>query len=92
MLENLTKLVEVDTSKLAWKVDDSRESYETKCGENVSIPTEVYDYDANCNESTRWIYLSQNVFNNDDKYEYLVKSYREVSKPTNPTVYQPGNV
>ena len=31
------------------------------------------------------------MFNNDDKYEYLVLSYREVSTPTDPTgSYQPG--
>ena len=88
-VENLLKLVEVDTSNLAWKEDDSRESYEITNTERIH-QTEVYDYDVNCNESSD-VYLSQNVFNNDDKYEYLVKSYREVSKPTDPTgSYQPG--
>ena len=88
-VENLVKLVEVNTSNLAWKEDDSRESSEITITERIH-QTEVYDYDANCNESSD-VYLSQNVFNNDDKYEYLVKSYREVSKPTDPTgSYQPG--
>ena len=88
-VENLLKLVEVDTSNLAWKEDDSRKSDEIKITESI-YQTEVYDYDVNCNESSN-VYLSQNVFNNDDKYEYLVKSYREVSKPTDPTgSYQPG--
>ena len=88
-VENLVKLVEVDTSNLAWKEDDSRKSDEIKITERI-YQTEVYDYDVNCNESSD-VYLSQNVFNNDDKYEYLVKSYREVSKPTDPTgSYQPG--
>ena len=88
-VENLLKLVEVDTSNLAWKEDDSRKSDEIKITESI-YQTEVYDYDVNCNESSD-VYLSQNVFNNDDKYEYLVKSYREVSKPTDPTgSYQPG--
>ena len=88
-VENLLKLVEVDTSNLAWKEDDSRKSDEITLTERI-YPTEVYDYDVNCNESSD-VYLSQNVFNNDDKYEYLVKSYREVSKPTDPTgSYQPG--
>ena len=45
---------------------------------------EVYDYDVNCNESSD-VYLSQNVFNNDDKYEYLVNTYREVSAPADST-------
>ena len=88
-VENRLKLVEVDTSNLAWKEDDSRKSDEIKITESI-YQTEVYDYDVNCNESSN-VYLSQNVFNNDDKYEYLVKSYREVSKPTDPTgSYQPG--
>lgn len=88
-VENRLKLVEVDTSNLAWKEDDSRKSDDIKITESI-YQTEVYDYDVNCNESSD-VYLSQNVFNNDDKYEYLVKSYREVSTPTDPTgSYQPG--
>ena len=78
-VDGLTKLVEVDTSKLAWKVDDSREGSEGILQESI-IPTEVYDYDANCNEDT-YGYLTQNVFNNDDKYEFLVECYRQVSAP-----------
>lgn len=90
-VENLQKLVEVDTSNLAWKEDDSQESQDISKTESI-CQTEVYDYDVNCNEDS-YGYLSQNVFNNDDKYEYLVKSYREVSKPTDPTgSYQPGSI
>lgn len=90
-VENLLKLVEVDTSNLAWKEDDSRQSDGITLTESI-YPTEVYDYDVNCNESSD-VYLSQNVFNNDDKYEYLVESYREVSTPTDPTgSYQPGSI
>ena len=90
-VENLVKLVEVDTSNLAWKEDDSRKSDEIKITESI-YQTEVYDYDVNCNESSD-VYLSQNVFNNDDKYEYLVQSYREVSTPTDPTgSYEPGSI
>ena len=82
-VDNLLKLVEVDTSNLAWKEDDSRKSDEIKITESI-YQTEVYDYDINCNESSD-VYLSQNVFNNDDKYEYLVKTYKEVSATTNST-------
>ena len=90
-VENLLKLVEVDTSNLAWKEDDSRKSDDINITESI-YQTEVYDYDVNCNESSD-VYLSQNVFNNDDKYEYLVQSYREVSTPTDPTgSYQPGSI
>ena len=85
----LLKSIEFDTSKLDWKDGDSSVSYEITVGERI-FQTEVYDYDVNCNESSD-VYLSQNVFNNDDKYEYLVQSYREVSTPTDPTgSYQPG--
>ena len=85
----LLKSIEFDTSNLDWKDGDSSVSYEITVGERI-FQTEVYDYDVNCNESSD-VYLSQNVFNNDDKYEYLVQSYREVSTPTDPTgSYQPG--
>ena len=85
----LLKSIEFDTSNLDWKDGDSSASYEITVGERI-FQTEVYDYDVNCNESSD-VYLSQNVFNNDDKYEYLVESYREVSTPTDPTgSYQPG--
>ena len=88
-VENLLKLVEVDTSNLAWTQDGSHDTYGITLTERI-YPTEVYDYDVNCNEDS-YGYLSQNVFNNDDKYEYLVQSYREVSTPTDPTgSYQPG--
>ena len=90
-VENLLKLVEVDTSNLAWTEDDSRESYGITLTESI-YRTGVYDYDVNCNECSD-VYISQNVFNNDDKYEYLVESYREVSTPTDPTgSYQPGSI
>lgn len=82
-VRNLRKLVEVDTSNLAWKEDDSQESQDISKTERI-YQTQVYDYDVNCNESSD-VYLSQNVFNNDDKYEYLVESYREVSAPTDLT-------
>lgn len=83
-VNGLTKLVEVDMSKLAWKVDDSLEGREVIQQESI-IPTEVYDYDANCNEDS-YGYLTQNVFNNDDKYEFLAICYRQVSPPET-TVY-----
>ena len=82
-VQDLLKLVEVDTSNLTWKVDDSSESFEGTHTERI-YQTSVYDYDANCNEDS-YEYLSQNVFNDDDKYEYLVESYREVSAPTEST-------
>ena len=89
MVKALLKSIEFDTSNLDWKNGDSSASYKITVGERI-FQTEVYDYDTNCNEDS-YGYLSQNVFNNDDKYEYLVQSYREVSTPTDPTgSYQPG--
>ena len=58
-------------SKLAWKVDDSREGSEVTQKERI-MQTEVYDFDANCNEDS-YGYLTQNVFNNDDKYIAAIK-------------------
>ena len=78
-VDGLTRLVEVDMSKLAWKVDDSREGSEVTQQERI-MQTEVYDFDANYNEDS-YVYLTQNVFNNDDKYEFLVECYRQVSQP-----------
>lgn len=78
-VDGLTRLVEVDMSNLAWKVDDSREGSELTQQERI-MQTEVYDFDANCNEDS-YGYLTQNVFNNDDKYEFLVECYRQVSQP-----------
>ena len=66
-------------SKWAWKVDDSREGSEITQQERI-MQTEVYDFDANYNEDS-YVYLTQNVFNNDDKYEFLVECYRQVSQP-----------
>lgn len=85
-VNGLTKLVQVDKSNLAWKVDDNLEGREVTWQESIK-QTEVYDYDANCNEDT-YGYLTQNVFNNDDKYEFLVESYRQVSAPET-SVYGP---
>ena len=76
-VNGLTKLVQVDKSNLAWKVDDNLEGREVTWQESIK-QTEVYDFDVNCNEDS-YGYLTQNVFNNDDKYEFLVESYRQVS-------------
>ena len=78
-VNGLTKLVQVDKSNLAWKVDDNLEGREVTWQESIK-QTEVYDFDANCSDDT-YGYLTQNVFNNDDKYEFLVECYRQVSAP-----------
>ena len=67
-------------------MDETQESHEYKWAESVHA-IEVHDYDANCNEDS-YGYLTQNVFNNDDKYEFLVECYRQVSAPET-SVYGP---
>lgn len=62
-VDGLTKLVEVDTSNLAWKVDDNLEGSEVTWQESIQ-QTEVYDFDANCSDDS-YGYLTQNVFSND---------------------------
>jgi len=80
MVKQQTVSIDVNLADLDWQVDDSRENSEETLKESVDV-TEVYDYDANCNEDS-YGYISQNVFNNDNKYEYLVYTYRQVSAPT----------
>ena len=89
LVTNQLVTAEIDTSNLTWVKNDNDKSSESVVGEKI-CHVKMYDYDTNCNESSN-PYLTQNVFNNDDKYEYLVQSYREVSTPTDPTgSYQPG--
>ena len=73
------KLYNVDGLTRLVEVDDSREGSEITQQERI-MQTEVYDFDANYNEDS-YVYLTQNVFNNDDKYEFLVECYRQVSQP-----------
>ena len=80
-VDRLTMSIEFDTSNLAWEADEYNPSREETYTEQIE-DTEVYDFDANCNEDS-YGYLSQNVFNNDDKYEFLVYTYRQTSAPEN---------
>ena len=70
---------EIDTSNLTWVKNDNDKSSESVAGEKI-CHVKMYDYDTNCNESSN-PYLTQNVFNNDDKYEFLVKTYKQVPAP-----------
>ena len=71
--------VEVDLDHLTWTVDDSQSGSLTRTERIMN--TELKDYDIACNEGSS-DYITQNVFNDDDKYEFLVKSYRQVDAPT----------
>lgn len=76
---------EFDVASLNWETDDSYSGgndYNTTYCEDVES-VEVKDFDnALCNDGW-WPDISQTLFNNDDKYEYVVKSYREGAEPSN---------
>jgi hypothetical protein len=55
-----------DGFKGAWKVDDNQ-WIELAC----IIPMNLNDFDQSCDDF-RKVYLSQTIFNTDDKYEYLL--------------------
>lgn len=55
-----------DGFKGAWKVDDNQWQ-ELAC----IIPMNLNDFDQSCDDF-RKVYLSQTIFNTDDKYEYLL--------------------
>lgn len=75
---------EFDVASLNWETDDSYfggNDYTPTYSENLAS-VEVQDFDnAICNDGW-WPDISQTLFNNDDKYEYVVKSYREGAEPS----------
>lgn len=76
---------EFDVASLNWETDDSysggNDYKRTYCEDVESI--EVQDFDnALCNDGW-WPDISQTLFNNDDKYEYVVMSFREGAEPSN---------
>ena len=79
LVTNQLVTAEIDTSNLTWVKNDNDKSSESVVGEKI-CHVKMYDYDTNCNESSN-PYLTQNVFNNDDKYEFLVKTYKQVPAP-----------
>lgn len=76
---------EFDVASLNRETDDSYSGgndYNTTYCEDVES-VEVKDFDnALCNDGW-WPDISQTLFNNDDKYEYVVKSFREGTEPSN---------
>lgn len=75
---------EFDVASLNWEIDDSYSgdnAYTDTYHEEVEC-VEVKDFDnLQCNRGGE-PYISQTLFNNDDKYEYVVKSYREGTEPS----------
>ena len=76
--------VEIDLDHLTWTEDDSQEPYIYTETEGVS-GFELYDYDIagypGCQDGN--LSITQNIFNDDDKYEFLVSSSKQVDAPAN---------
>lgn len=71
--------VELDLANAAFAIDETRSAEENTNNERVD-ETDVYDYDLGCYEHC-YGYISQNIFNKDDQFEFLVTSYKEVAAP-----------
>lgn len=74
--------LEYDPSTAVWKKDPDDDGYENTFYEQIeSLSMSDYDHQESHNLTAT---LSQNLFNEDDKYEYAVMSYREVAAPDFP--------
>lgn len=71
--------VKLDLDNTTWEVDVDKELKKDFYQERIPV-LKVTDYDLGgidaCNPA-----ITQNVFNNDDKYEFLVSTYKETSAP-----------
>lgn len=80
---------EFDVASLNWEIDDSYSgdnAYTNTYFEEVE-GVEVKDFDNLQGNEGGWPYISQTLFNNDDKYEYVVKSYREGTEPSDQSLW-----
>lgn len=66
---------ELDTSNLSW---NKKSSYEKSLYAEI-VPTCLKDYDTNC-AGEYDPYITQNLFNQDEKFEIVTLSYKECSK------------
>lgn len=66
---------ELDTSNLSW---NKASSYENSLDSKI-VDTYLRDYDTNCAEEYH-PYMTQNLFNQDEKFEIVASSYKECSK------------
>lgn len=73
--------IELDLANANFQQEEGANIEEQTYKERIASRTYIYDYDYICNESAD-ISLSQNVFNKDDKFEYLVSSYKLTTAPT----------
>lgn len=71
---NADVTVNISTDNLTWTEVGSNEG----CVTSELLDTELKDYDANCAESYD-SYLTQSLFNNDDKFELVMMEYKETT-------------
>lgn len=69
---------EVDDSKIEWNEGGAQGDVFIPILKKISLK----DYDANCAESFD-SYVTQNLFNQDEKFEFVTQSFREVTSDVN---------
>lgn len=69
---------EVDDSNIEWNEGSAQGEVFTPILKKISLK----DYDANCAENFD-SYVTQNLFNQDEKFEFVTQSYREVASDGN---------
>lgn len=69
---------EVDDSNIEWNEGSAQGEVFTPILKKISLK----DYDANCAECFD-SYVTQNLFNQDEKFEFVTQSYREVASDGN---------
>lgn len=87
----------IDTDNLNWESVGTEKAKGSRTG--GILETRLRDYDANCAEEFH-PYLTQGLFNKDDKFEIAVKAYRQGTGGdgnydvtiTDPAYYQPTSV
>lgn len=70
--------IEVDDSNIEWNEGSAQGEVFTPILKKISLK----DYDVNCAESFD-SYVTQNLFNQDEKFEFVTQSYREVASDGN---------
>ena len=69
---------EVDDSNIEWNEGSAQGEVFTPILKKISLK----DYDANCAESFD-SYVTQNLFNQDEKFEFVTQSFREIASDGN---------
>lgn len=77
---NASMALEVDIANASFQEEEGAEGEEFTNHEFIEIPY-LIDYDFECNEAAKAT-ISQNVFNKDDKFEFIVCSYKLSSPPS----------